>query len=173
MWGSHGQLDDWPTKTQMTIGDHLVGWATIIPQNGSFNHIFSPNRNHLLSKERPPKNSNHWLRMSKKIRYFGKWVVSLTHRRCILSFDNKGLGNPRLLGRMPGPSDYDPTKKTGLYWCSVLIGRKEGVNCSDSALLCLRVDDWRAWWEDDTYSNMFVPYPNLMLLSRLTRWSLW
>ena len=28
MWGSHGQLDDWPTKTQMTIGDHLVGWAT-------------------------------------------------------------------------------------------------------------------------------------------------
>ena len=28
MWGSHGQLDDWPTKTQMKIGDHLVGWAT-------------------------------------------------------------------------------------------------------------------------------------------------
>ena len=28
MWGSHGQLDDWPTKTQMSIEDHLVGWAT-------------------------------------------------------------------------------------------------------------------------------------------------
>ena len=31
MWGSHGQLDDRPTKTQMTIGDHLVGWATRFP----------------------------------------------------------------------------------------------------------------------------------------------
>ena len=35
MWGSHGQLDDRPTKTQMTIGDHLVGWATSVVVNSS------------------------------------------------------------------------------------------------------------------------------------------
>ena len=39
MWGSHGQLDDRPTKTQMTIGDHLVGWATtVIP---AIFHLFT------------------------------------------------------------------------------------------------------------------------------------
>ena len=36
MWGSHGQLDDRPTKTQMTIGDHLVGWATTFGRSYSF-----------------------------------------------------------------------------------------------------------------------------------------
>ena len=97
--------------------------------------------------------------MSKKLRYYGKWGVLLTHSRSSLSFDktNKGLWNPRLLGRRtsgpdprtlvrfpnchechsrskwvgePDYTDPDPTKKTGLFWCSVLIGRKERVYCS-------------------------------------------
>ena len=44
MWGSHGQLDDWPTKTQMTIGDHLVGWATretLVRKNSTARTLFS------------------------------------------------------------------------------------------------------------------------------------
>ena len=121
--------------------------------------------------------------MSKKIRYFGKWVVSLTHRRCILSFDNKGLGNPRLLGRLPGPIGLpawtlglwpDEKNRPLLMQCA---DRKEGrsqlLRLCSSLLAPYSVDDWSAWWEDDTYSNNFVPNLNLMLVSRPTRWSLW
>ena len=141
--------------------------------------------------------------MSKKLRYYGKWGVLLTHSRSSLSFDktNKGLWNPRLLGRRtsgpdprtlvrfpnchechsrskwvgePDYTDPDPTKKNRplLMQCT---DRKEGrsqlLRLCSSLLAPYSVDDWRAWWEDDTYSNKFVP--NLMLVSRPTRWSLW
>ena len=52
-------------------------------------------------------------------------------------------------------------------------GRSQLLRLCSSLLAPYSVDDWRAWWEDDTYSNKFVPNLNLMLVSRPTRWSLW
>ena len=60
MWASHGQLDDLPTKTQMTIGDHLVGWATTSRPMGTCSEGSSPLLSNQITIPSPYLLSRHF-----------------------------------------------------------------------------------------------------------------